>query len=522
MRHLSMFVLTAVLLGLTGCVSLPGDVERAATHHADLDRVPSRIAAKLAPELRRHPGQSGFWLLATGLDAYAARVLLAEAAGRSLDVQYYLYHDDLTGRMLNRGLLRAADRGVRVRLLLDDMATPRMDGILTALDSHPEIQVRILNPFANRDFRGVEMLVRFDQVSRRMHNKSFTVDNVLTIVGGRNVGDEYFDAHEDVNFADMDVLAAGPAALKVGKQFDLYWNSPLAYPVTALTAEQGDLDALRRDLEAVAEAKRDSPYAERLRTSNLIRRIETRTLDFEWGEALVFYDLPEKLVTDPEDRSTHLGPKLRPYVVEGIDRHLLIFSPYFVPGEEGVEALTALAKRGVRVRVVTNSLASTDVGIVHSGYAPYRVPLLRGGVELYELKPDAEAPSARKLLNLPGSSGASLHSKTSVLDREVLFVGSPNLDPRSGKLNTELGILFMSEPLASAVAEWFEVHASEVAYRLSLDESHCGSEGRCDEGILWTTIEGGEEVVYRQEPKTGAVTRFIVALLSLLPIEGQL
>ena len=522
MRRLSILALAAVLLSLAGCASLPDGVERTASNHADLDIEPSRIATKLAPDLYRHPGQSGFWLLATGLDAYAARVLLGEVADRSLDVQYYLYHDDLTGRFLTRALLRAADRGVRVRLLLDDMATPGIDPVLAALDSHPDIAVRILNPFANRQFRGLEMLARFEQVTRRMHNKSFTVDNVVTVVGGRNVGDEYYDAHEDVNFADMDVLAAGPAAVKVGKQFDLYWNSALAYPVTALTAEQGDLDALRRDLETLAETERDSPYAERLRTSDLIRRIETGTLDFEWGEALVFYDLPEKLITDPEDRSTHLGPKLRPYVVEGLDRDLLIFSPYFVPGKEGVGALTALAERGVRVRVVTNSLASTDVGIVHSGYAPYRIPLLRGGVELYELKPDADAPAARKLLNLSGSSGASLHSKTSVLDREVLFVGSPNLDPRSGKLNTELGILFMSEPLASAVAEWFDVHASEVAYRLSLDDSHCPSEDLCAERILWTTIEGNEEVVYHQEPKTGAVTRFIVALFSLLPIEGQL
>jgi putative cardiolipin synthase len=521
MRH-SIAVLSAImLLALAGCASLPTGVERAVTAHSDRDGDSSRIAAAATANLRNHPGQSGFWLLGNALDAYAARILLAEGAERTIDVQYYLYHDDLTGRILTHALLRAADRGVRVRLLLDDMATKGKDAALAALDSHPNLDVRIFNPYANRGFRAFESLARFDTVTRRMHNKSFSVDNSITIVGGRNVGDEYHAAHEEVNFGDMDVLAMGPVAVEVGEQFDLYWNNGLAYPVGSLASNPGDLDELRRKLEEYADSHRDSPYSVRVRESNLVQALEEGGLDLKWGRALVFYDLPEKLITDPEDRSTHLGPKARPYLDRNLDGDLLIFSPYFVPGDEGVKRLTDMEKRGIQVRVVTNSLASTDVGVVHAGYAKYRKPLLRGGVELYEVKPYTEK-TKRGIGVGGGSSGASLHAKTFVLDRDMLFVGSPNLDPRSGKLNTEIGILFESEPLAGAMVDWFDAEQPRVAYRLSLDREHCDRDYSCDERLRWTGQEGDQEVVYLVDPHSGVLTRFFLSLVSVLPIEGQL
>jgi len=522
MRKLSPLFLLVLLLGLSGCASLPTGVERPVSSHGDRDGEPSRTAADAAPYLTKHQGKSGFWLLGDGLDAYAARILLTETADRTIDLQYYLYHNDITGQILTYRLLRAADRGVRVRLLLDDMATKGIDTPLATLDTHPNIEVRIVNPYANRGFRALETLARFDAVTRRMHNKSFSVDNSMTIVGGRNIGDEYFGTHEDVNFGDMDVLAMGPVAAKVGAQFDLYWNSELAYPIHSLTDSQGNLDTLRRDLKELYEAHRDSPYAQRARNSDLVRKFVAGTLPFQWGHALVFYDLPEKLVTDPEDRSTHLGPKVRPYTLGAVKRDLLIFSPYFVPGKEGVMVLTDLEKRGVRVRLLTNSLASTDVGAVHAGYAKYRKPLLQGGVEIFEFKPDADTPRRGKFAKLRGSSGASLHAKTSVFDREALFIGSPNLDPRSGKLNTELGILFESEPLAKGLADWFDENQAHIAYRVSLDRSQCKNEHRCEERLQWTDEEGGREVIYLKDPETGVLTRFFVSLISLLPIEGQL
>ncbi len=518
----SPLLLLALLLGLSGCASLPTGVERTVSSHRDRDGEPSRTAADAAPYLTKHRGKSGFWLLGDGLDAYAARILLTETADRTIDVQYFLYHNDITGRILTYRLLRAADRGVRVRLLLDDMATKGIDTQLATLDAHRNIEVRIVNPYANRGFRALETLARFDTVTRRMHNKSFSVDNSITIVGGRNIGDEYFGTHEDVNFGDLDVLAVGPAAAKVGNQFDLYWNSELAYPIRSLAGSPGNLDALRRDLKKFNDAHRDSPYAQRARTSDLVQDLVDGTLDFQWGHALVYYDLPEKLVTDPEDRSTHMAPELLSSTFGALKRDLLMFSPYFVPGEHGVMMLTDLEERGVQVRVLTNSLASTDVGVVHAGYAKYRKPLLRGGVEIFEFKPDADTAQKGKFDKLTGSSGASLHAKTSILDREALFVGSANLDPRSGKLNTELGILFQSEPLAGGLADWFEEHQAHIAYRVSLDRSKCKDEHRCEERLRWTDEEGGREVIYLKEPKTGVLIRFFVSLISLLPIEGQL
>jgi putative cardiolipin synthase len=248
----------------------------------------------------------------------------------------------------------------------------------------------------------------------------------------------------------------------------------------------------------------------------------TGTLDFQWGHAVVFYDLPEKLITDPEDRSTHMAPPALPKTLGALERDLLIFSPYFVPGKHGVRMLTDLEERGVLVHVLTNSLASTDLGVVHAGYAKYRKPLLRGGVEIYELKPHADTAKRGQLAKLRGSSGASLHAKTSVFDQEALFVGSANLDPRSGKLNTELGILFQSEPLAKGLVDWFDANKARIAYRVSLDRSQCEDGHQCEGRRQWTDEEGGREVVYLKDPETGALTRLFVSLVSLLPIEGQL
>jgi putative cardiolipin synthase len=522
MRMTTPLLWVTVLLGLSGCASLPTGVERPVSSHTDRAGEPSRLADYAAPYLLRHPGKSGFWLLGDGLDAYAARILLADAADRTIDVQYYLYHDDVTGRILTDRLMRAADRGVRVRLLLDDMTTKGLDAQLATLDAHPSIAVRIVNPFANRRLRAIETLARFGTVTRRMHNKSFSVDDTMSVVGGRNVGDEYYGVHETVNFGDLDVLAMGPAAVKVGEQFDVYWNSALAYPIQSLAGGPGDLHALRRELRAYAEAQRDTPYAQRAQSSDLVQELAGGALPFQWGHALVFYDLPEKLVTDPEDRSTHMGPQVLSKTLGALERELLLFSPYFVPGEHGVLMLTNLEKRGVEVRVLTNSLASTDVGVVHAGYAKYRKPLLRGGVEIYEFKPEADAARTGKLDKLGGSSGASLHAKTSVYDRTALFVGSANLDPRSGKLNTELGILFQSEPLARGLADWFEENHARIAYRVTLDRSQCGDQQRCSARLQWTDEQGGRSIVHFKDPETGALTRFLVSLIALLPIEGQL
>lgn len=522
MRNIAILFLLVPLLGAAGCASLPTDVARPVTAHTDRDWAPSRIASWVTPHLQEHPTQSGFWLLGDGLDAFAARVLLTEAADRTIDVQYYLFHNDVTGQLLTYRLLRAADRGVRVRLLLDDMTTQGIDTRLATLDGHPNIDVRIVNPYANRGFRAFETLARFERVTRRMHNKSFTVDNITTILGGRNIGDEYFGSHAEVNFGDMDVLAAGPVAAEVGEQFDRYWNSDIAFPIGSLTARRQDLQALRTELARHDAVQRDSEYARRVRSAKLTEELVAGTLDLQWGQAMLFYDLPVKLTTDPDERSSHMGPKALSYTLGPLKRDLLIFSPYFVPGRHGVMLLTDLEQRGVEVRVLTNSLASNDVGVVHAGYAKYRKALLRGGTEIYELKPDADTAEGGKFDKLGQGSGASLHAKVSVLDRQALFIGSANLDPRSGKLNTEIGVLFQNEPLATGLADWFDDNRARIAYRVSLDRTRCSGERSCQGRLRWIDEAPGGEVVYLRDPETGVLTRFFVSLIALLPIEGQL
>jgi putative cardiolipin synthase len=500
----------AALLG--GCAALPDNQPRIESHYMADSAGP--LARGVHERTAGQGGKSGFYLLYDGLDAFAARALLANWASGSIDAQYYLFHDDLTGNLLLERLLAAADRGVRVRLLIDDMATKGRDQDFAALDAHPHFELRLFNPWASRGARTLEMLTRFGTVTRRMHNKSFTVDGAVSVVGGRNIGDEYFSANPSVEFGDLDVLAVGPVTREVAAAFDAYWNHELAYPASRIVREvpaADHLEALRLRLQAEAAKAYTSGYAERVRTSRLVEQLAGQQLDLHWGKAAVFADQPDKLLTSPEQRATHMGPQLRAEV-EDVARELLIFSPYFVPGSDGVDWLAGLAARGVRVRIVTNSLASNDVGVVHAGYAKYRKRLLRAGVELYETKATPAAQDARHD-HLGSSSSASLHAKTFTFDRERLFVGSLNLDPRSAVLNTEMGIVFTSPELGAIVGDWFDNRLHETAFTLRLNQ---------DGDIEWLDHQAGGEVIYTQEPNTGFWQRLGIWFARLLPIEGQL
>ena len=512
MRFLRFLLLCPALL-LAACATLPDNEARVASRQmTDID---STLSEAVATSIAGHPGLSGFHLLANGLDAFAARVLLADKAERTIDAQYYLFHDDLTGNLLLQHLLAAADRGVRVRLLIDDMDTAGRDLDFAALDAHPHFELRLFNPYASRSSRMLEMLMRFGSVTRRMHNKSFTVDGVVTVVGGRNIGDEYFSADPTVEFGDLDVLGAGPVASDVSAVFDAYWNHSLAYPASTLSGEAvmpDRLDALRVQLRSIAGQSQGSAYAERLRASPLVEQLTHQQLSLHWGRAKVFADRPDKLLTSPDDRSTHMGPRLQADVHDATSE-VLIFSPYFVPGDTGVDWLAALVERGVRVRILTNSLASNDVGVVHAGYSRYRKDLLRAGVGLYEAKARSAKPEEDQDQHWSGSSRASLHAKTFAFDRQRLFVGSLNLDPRSAVLNTEMGIVFDNAQLAGMVGDWFDTRLRDVAYELRLDE-------RGD--IEWVEHSADGDRIHQTEPNTGFLKRMSVWFARLLPIEGQL
>jgi len=473
--------------------------------------LPTALEAELAPLLAAHPGQTGVVWLSDGLDAFAARSVISRRAGRSLDVMYYIWHDDVPGHLLARELYEAARRGVRVRLLLDDLNAQGLDPAMMALDAHPNIELRLYNPFRNREgpWRLVEMVQRVFSINHRMHNKAWIADNQAAVIGGRNIGAEYFDARDDVNFRDLDLLLAGPAAAQAGAVFDDYWNSNAAVPIAALN-RQGAA-ALARFLasqDAERQQQQAAPYLARV-AQRLGQPALNQALPIQWTAQLeVVADPPLKHLRD--DRSDWL---LRPILADlgSARRQLLLISPYLVPGAEGSAMLAAQARAGTEVGIVTNSLAANDVAAVHSGWQRYRPGLVAAGVQVHELKRHGRAQHARGV----GSSGASLHTKAYLVDGRLGFVGSFNLDPRSANLNTEMGVMFDDPVLGARLAEEYaQLAAPATSYRVQRDAG-----GR----LVWLRDAGSAgQARIDHEPDTGWWLRAWVALLGWLPIESQL
>lgn len=513
-----LYSLVGLLLAghLTACSHLPQPKpEPQAPSGSTARPAKARARKALSPA-----ADSGVLPLVSGPDALAARLALARQARHTLDLQYYIWHSDGTGQLLAGTLLAAAERGVKVRVLLDDLGVAVEDRTLLVLDSHPNIEVRLFNPVPLRRTPLLGTLLNFRQANRRMHNKSFTADGKVTIVGGRNIGDEYFGAAEEMNFADFDVAAQGPVVREASAAFDRYWNHPAAVPVHR-TANRGpqirpeELRTAMMNLHPHSQLQKDSPQAAALR-SNPMANISLRDPVFYRGQASIVADDPDKIQHRPEDSSTHLAPQLRE-VVDLTKKELLLVSPYFIPGKDGVTWLRNLEDRGVTVQIITNSLASTDVAAVHAGYARYRKSLLATGVGLYEMKAVApirqdHGPEGPAGLNLPGSSSSGLHAKTFVFDRRWVFVGSLNLDPRSLQLNTEMGMLIDSPPLARLMAERMESHLPGVSWQL----------GPRPGGLSWTTRESGQTVRRTSEPPAGFKKVLMWRLASLLPLESQL
>jgi len=494
-------------LALTSCRGLQevnGRTESIPVSHTSS----TRISRAVRSSTDAHPGQSGFHLLVNGHDAFAARLLLADTAEKTLDVQYFIWKNDLTGRILIERLLRAADRGVHVRVLLDDIGSMAPDDKLAALDSHPNIEIRLFNPARVRSPKLAGIAWEPRRLTRRMHNKSFTADGAVSIIGGRNIADEYFSANEKMNFADLDVAMIGPAVKEVDDSFERYWNSRAAIDMDTVHHSrhtEQDLAIVRENLAHHDSVVRDSEYATSLRDCKLNGYLKNHNVPYQWGGARVIDDSPDKVLKT--DENTLLAKKLVDEVYR-TRKELYLVSPYFVPGDSGVALLTDARKRGLRVVVVTNSLASNDGLHVHAGYKKYRIPLLREGVEIYEMKPTTTS----KDWSVAASSGASLHSKTFAFDRRTLFVGSYNLDPRSRNLNTEIGVLIDSKNLATAMPATVDSMLAQETYRVTLEGNH----------LVWISRENGKEVRYDKEPATSWSRRAICEVLGWLPIEDQL
>lgn len=489
-------VLAAALLS-GGCAT-PPPMPR--TPSVALDAGAGSALGRTGVQLLRESAGDGESLLVplgSGTDAWAARLMLVERAERSLDLQYYIFRPDGSGRALLAALQRAADRGVRVRLLLDDWGAKPDAETLRGVAAHPRIEVRVYNPLAHAGSSLLSVLFDFDRTQRRMHNKLLVADGRAAIVGGRNIGDEYFARRVGFEFGDLDVLVFGEVLPQLAKGFDRFWNEA---PV-AVVGSDGPAAAVGADATQPhddAEARND--FQSRLRTSALPRYR---------ADAHGVQDRPDKADPDRGSGAHHLGQEIAKVMGE-VRSELLVVSPYFVPGPGGVEQLRALRQRGVRVVVVTNTLAATDVPAVHAGYARYRRDLLQAGVELYELRADAalgQRPRSRA-----GSSRVSLHAKVLVVDRAHVFVGSMNIDPRSLRLNSENGIVIHSAAMADDFALGLERVLADTAWRVTLRQQQ----------LAWTGRSEGSETTLHDEPGAGLWLRLQTKVLSWLPIEEWL
>ena len=516
-NSLRVWVMSAMSLALVGCATLPSDFEKTQSFAF---APPSEFIAgnRIQDQIDAQAGQSGYYLLSDGLDAFVARAVLARNATSSIDAQYYLYNNDLTGALFTREMIDAAQRGVRVRLLVDDIGVDDRVRIASVVDSHPNIEVRVFNPFSRAAPKSTQYVTRFGKVTRRMHNKTFTVDNQISILGGRNIGNEYFDATHELVFSDLDVMVVGPLVPEISQSFDLYWNHALAYPVTAFRKKPIDANVItesRGRMSELVSSEQAESYRMALRGSDLARRMRNGNVEFLWGDARVIYDHPQKLLESTDNEKYHLSPDLREYFKD-VKKELVIISPYFVPGRAGTALLEELSNRGVRVRIITNSLAATDVAIVHAGYMRYRKRLLRAGVEIFEADKEGRA-LLRDSGGLRGSSKASLHTKSFIFDREVVFVGSLNLDPRSLKENTEIGLILDSVEVAREMTEWVDQFIRNEAFEVTLERDKEGYDH-----LRWTRTVAGETQTWKIEPHASFWLRLGVGLMQILPIESQL
>ncbi len=465
-----------------------------------------RLAAEAAAEAS--PGKTGIAALAGGRDAFGSRLALAGRAERSIDAQYYIWRDDTSGLLLLEALYAAARRGVRVRLLLDDNGIPGLDDTVAALNALPGFEIRLFNPSTVRRPKFLGYAFDFFRMNRRMHNKSFIVDGAAAIIGGRNIGDEYFEIGEGQFFLDLDVLAIGAIVPETVDAFDAYWNSASAYQADLIVSgEEGGLDRFLR--RADAAGRRAEADIREITSADLFAGDE---IAFEWTDVALVSDDPAKGLGEAS-RDQLMISRLGA-ILGRIDRSLDLVSAYFIPGAPGTAYFAELAASGVDVRVLTNALQTTDVALVHAGYVKYRDELLSAGIGLFELKPDARATDGRAELGVMGSSGASLHAKTFALDRDRIFIGSFNFDPRSAMLNCEMGFLIDSSRLAGSVADAFDDPVGEASYQVVRTP---GGE------LAWRErLADGTTVEHAREPGTTLLSRAGIALLGWLPIEWLL
>lgn len=485
----------AAVLILAGCVGLPAHVHKYPTEA--LRRPETTMLGRIAEHSNGGPNLSGIRLLISGDEALASLIALADRAERTLDIQYYLIHEDDSSRLLLHHLRLAADRGVRVRVLVDDLNTAGEDRRFMHLGEHANVEVRVFNPFPGGRFamwtRFVASASDIPRINHRMHNKLFVADNALAITGGRNIGDQYFTRDSHSNFIDLDVVAAGAIVPQLSRSFDAFWNSKYAYPIASVAAPV--------EAEAVSKALEESALAGE--AGWLARELDADRLNLTWVPATVLADLPGKIATDIAPNGEVTIASNIAALMRSAKHEVIVISPYFIPGPDGVALMRELVGRGVHIRVLTNSLASTDSPLVHNGYSRYRVALLRIGVELSEVRP--RLGQKRPRFHPFRSSNASLHAKALVIDQKTVFIGSMNMDARSARTNSELGLVIRSPEIARQVTSLLDDISADGSYRLQLDRDH---------RIVWSSGEPGFEKIWHTDPETTRLQRFSLEMLA--------
>ncbi len=500
-RPLQRLGIGLALLLITACTSVPFDHPREASYQEKAATTGSLLQLDES-WLQGQKEHTAVYPLGNGTDAYQVRLDIINRAQVTIDAQYFLIKPDAAGVGFSGALLRAADRGVRVRVLLDDIFTTAGDEGLALLNAHENIQVRLFNPLSRKGISSLNYLADFKRANRRMHNKSLTVDGLVTIIGGRNIAGEYFEMNPKVDFWDFEVLAFGGLIPEVSDSFDLFWNHKLTVPMEAFkpATNKSDLQEARAEINSWQQAH---PVDE-LVGGGIIQGLLDRRLTPYYAEVHVVSDNPDKLVNPVSREFQTLADSLGDLLASA-KSEILVFSPYFIPSKGLAEALVKISQRGVNVVILTNSLASTNHVAVHSGYKRYRKTLLRGGVTLVEVSASGGRADSDVI--------TTLHTKAILVDRQWLFVGSLNVDPRSIEINTEMGLIAHAPELARDLANAAQRSLRGAAYLVEL---------KPDGSLQWraSTVEG--DVIVNKEPESSWWRRFSAGFYSLLPIESQL
>lgn len=518
----AMLLSCSLVLGVSGCSTLPKQIEYPVQMAFETPTEHTHLAQVVLPLREKNPQLTGYRVLYDPLEALSARLYLIDKAEETLDLQYYIWDNDKIGALALHSIIRAADRGVKVRLLVDDNNAKKMEGIYLALDQHSNIDVKLYNPYRFRKYRAMDMVLDLKRINRRMHNKSFIADNQIALIGGRNMSNQYYNVSDSYQFSDVDVMLVGSASDEIIHSFDEYWNDDYAYSVKQLVNPQQHhlrYESLKQQLEDHSAEVAVQNYLNLATRSQAIEQWFNHKIQFDWVKAEVVKDSPSK-IKDRAPKEELLNFQLLSHLekpTESVD----IISAYFVPEESGADRLKQLANDGVQVRVLTNSYKANDVPLVHAFYAKYRQDLLENDVELYEflyapeaehLNSNTEELSKKAKVSLKGLSRSSLHAKLMALDEKQVFIGSFNFDPRSAYLNSEIGVLLNSPTLAKSVHQTMDANLSKYAYRLVLDAQN---------NINWRVVNSkGEERVFVKEPKMKWYEKAAMKIISWLPIEG--